>query len=98
MLNYEFPPLGGGAGNATYELVRALGSVHDLEIVVVTSSVAGYEVKRNTLTPNSVIHYLPIGKERGTYAVAVAGGGERQDGAEFRREFPLGPDDAAEPA
>jgi glycosyltransferase involved in cell wall biosynthesis len=65
MLNYEFPPLGGGAGNATLELVRALGSVHDLEVVVVTSSVAGYEVKRNTLTPNSVIHYLPIGKEGG---------------------------------
>ncbi len=65
MLNYEFPPLGGGAGNATFELVRALGLVPDLEVVVVTSSIAGYEVKRNTLTPNSVIYYLPIGKERG---------------------------------
>ena len=65
VLNYEFPPLGGGAGNATYELVRALGSNSDLEVVVVTSSVAGYEVKRNTVSPNSVIHYLPIGKEGG---------------------------------
>lgn len=65
LLNYEFPPLGGGAGNATQELVRALGSVHDVEFVVVTSSLAGYEVKRNTLTPNSVIHYLSIGKELG---------------------------------
>lgn len=65
LLNYEFPPIGGGAGNATLELVRALGSVHDLEVVVVTSSIAGYEVKRYSLTHNSVIHYLPIGKEGG---------------------------------
>jgi glycosyltransferase involved in cell wall biosynthesis len=65
ILNYEFPPLGGGAGNATYELVRELGAVRDIEVVVVTSSVADYEVKRHTLTPNSVIHCLPIGKDGG---------------------------------
>lgn len=65
LLNYEFPPLGGGAGNATYELVKALGAVPSVEVVVVTSSTGAYEVKRHTLTPNSTIHYLPIGKEGG---------------------------------
>lgn len=65
ILTYEFPPLGGGAGNAAAELVRALGDRPDVEVVVVTSSMGGYEVKRHSFTPNSTIYYLPIGKTKG---------------------------------
>ena len=62
ILNYEFPPLGGGAGNATAELVRSLENEPDLEVVVVTSSTAGKRVSRNEFTRNSTVYYLPIGK------------------------------------
>lgn len=65
VLNYEFPPLGGGAGNATAELVRALESEPDLELVVVASSTDEMRVSRNTFTRNSTIYYLPIGKKGG---------------------------------
>ena len=56
ILTYEFPPLGGGAGNAAAELVRALSDRPDVEVVVVTSSMGGYEVKRHSFTPNSTIY------------------------------------------
>jgi len=65
ILSYEFPPLGGGAGNAAAELVRALADWPDVEVVVVTSSMGGYEVQRQSFTPNSTIYYLPIGKAKG---------------------------------
>ena len=65
ILTYEFPPLGGGAGNAAAELVRSLGDRPDLEVVVVTSSMGEYEVAKQTFTPNSTIYYLPIGKNKG---------------------------------
>jgi glycosyltransferase involved in cell wall biosynthesis len=65
VLNYEFPPLGGGAGNATAELVRALESEPDLEVVVVTSSVDEMRVSRNEFSRNSTVYYLPIGKKGG---------------------------------
>lgn len=62
LLTYEFPPLGGGAGNAAFELVRALRDDPRVEIVVVTSSMDDYRVERGTLTSNSTIYRLPIGK------------------------------------
>lgn len=62
VLTYEFPPLGGGAGNAAAQLVAALGDDPDVEVVVVTSSMGDFEVERHTLTPNSTIYRLPIGK------------------------------------
>jgi glycosyltransferase involved in cell wall biosynthesis len=46
-------------------LVRALGDRPNVEVVVVTSSMGGYEVARNSFTPNSTIYYLPIGKDKG---------------------------------
>ena len=62
ILGYEFPPLGGGAGNATAELVRSLESYRDMEVVVVTSSDGEARVDRNGFTSNSVIHYVSVGK------------------------------------
>ncbi len=65
VLTYEFPPLGGGAGNAAAELVRALEHRSDMEIDVVTSSMGDYAVSRYEFTSNSTIYYLPVGKSKG---------------------------------
>ena len=82
ILGYEFPPLGGGAGNATAELVRSIESYRDMEVVVVTSSEAEARVDRHGFTANSEIHYVSVGKsgrgrhyqtnlELGRYVVAA---------------------------
>jgi L-malate glycosyltransferase len=60
-LNYEYPPLGGGAGNATVYLLREFATVSDLEVHLVTSAV-GDEYSRETIGERVVIHRLPIGK------------------------------------
>lgn len=60
MLNYEFPPLGGGAGNATFYLLREIATLNSIEIDLVTSSVTGY--KQEKFSDNITIHYLDIGK------------------------------------
>jgi hypothetical protein len=65
MLTYEFPPLGGGAGNAAAELVRSLGKVSGLSVVVVTSSTDAFYVEHEVFSPNSTIFYLSIGKKAG---------------------------------
>jgi len=61
MLNYEFPPLGGGAGNATYYLLKEYSRCSDLKIDLVTSSDNKY--KEEKFADNIRIYYLDIGKE-----------------------------------
>jgi len=60
VLNYEFPPLGGGAGNATFYLLKEFAKMPDLEIDLVTSSVSKFRVEK--LSPNITVHYLDIKK------------------------------------
>lgn len=60
-LNYEFPPLGGGAGNATSYLLREFSKMPDLEVELVTSSTGGFRIEDKY--PNVRIHYLDIGKD-----------------------------------
>jgi glycosyltransferase involved in cell wall biosynthesis len=60
MLNYEFPPLGGGAANATYYLLKEFSKVKNLEIDLVTSSTDEFKVEQ--FAPNIKIHFLDIGK------------------------------------
>jgi glycosyltransferase involved in cell wall biosynthesis len=60
MLNYEFPPLGGGAANATYYLLKEFSKVKNLEIDLVTSSTDEFRVEQ--FAPNIKIHFLDIGK------------------------------------
>lgn len=60
ILNYEFPPLGGGAGNATYYLLKEFAKMPGLEIDLVTSSVNEYKVERFAV--NITVHYLNINK------------------------------------
>jgi len=59
--NYEFPPLGGGAANATFYLLREYAKIPDLEVDLVTSSVdKNYHLEK--IGERIRIHRLPIGK------------------------------------
>jgi len=60
-LNYEYPPLGGGAANATSYILREFSKIPDLEVDLVTSAVGSqYELEK--IGENIKIHKLPIGK------------------------------------
>ena len=59
--NYEYPPLGGGAGNATYYILREFSKIPELKIDLVTSSTGAY--KEEKIGENITIYYLPIGKK-----------------------------------
>lgn len=59
ILNYEYPPLGGGAANATKYILREFSKYDNLEIDLITSSTQGFKIERDK---NITIHYLDIGK------------------------------------
>ncbi len=61
VLNYEYPPLGGGAGNATYYLMREFAAFDDLDITLVTSSTDAGRTEHPY--ENTTIHFLDIGKK-----------------------------------
>lgn len=59
-LNYEYPPLGGGAGNATYYLLKEFSQISDLQVDLVTSSIDKSHIEK--ISDNITIHYLDIHK------------------------------------
>lgn len=59
-LNYEYPPLGGGAANATKYLLAEFAKRNDVEVDLITSSVSGYKIE--DFSANVRIHFLDIGK------------------------------------
>jgi len=61
-LNYEYPPIGGGAGNATEFLLREYVKMSDIEVTLVTSSPD--ESRRiETLGDGRIrVERLPVGK------------------------------------
>ncbi len=61
--NYEYPPLGGGAGNATFYLLREFSKITDLEVDLVTSS-ADNQYHLENIGERIKIHKLPIGKNK----------------------------------
>ncbi len=61
VLNYEFPPLGGGTGNATYYLLKEFSKFKDLEIDLVTSSACKFRIEK--FSDNITIHFLDIDKK-----------------------------------
>ena len=61
LLNYEYPPLGGGAGNATRYLLKAFSQIDDLHIDLVTSSVDKFRVE--PLYDRITGHFLDINKK-----------------------------------
>jgi glycosyltransferase involved in cell wall biosynthesis len=63
MLNYEYPPLGGGAANATYYILKEFSRAKDIEVDLVTSS-AGSEFEIEKMGTNVRIHKLPVNKKK----------------------------------
>lgn len=61
MLNYEYPPLGGGAANANEYILKEMSDIEDIEIDLVTSSENGY--KENDISENISIYRLNVKKE-----------------------------------
>ena len=62
MLNYEYPPLGGGASNATYYLLKDFSQIDDITIDLITSSAAN-EFEEEKLNDSIHIYKLPVGKK-----------------------------------
>lgn len=61
ILNYEYPPLGGGAATATYNLLQELKNEEDIEITLLTSSVKEY--KEEIIGTNIRVVRFDIGKD-----------------------------------
>ncbi len=61
--NYEYPPLGGGAGNATAYILREFSKNPELKLDLITSSInEKYHLEK--IGDNINIHRLPIGKNK----------------------------------
>jgi glycosyltransferase involved in cell wall biosynthesis len=61
MLNYEYPPIGGGTGVACEQLLGELAKDPDLAIDLVTSGL-GASLETEQAGPDVTIHRLPVGK------------------------------------
>jgi glycosyltransferase involved in cell wall biosynthesis len=63
ILNYEYPPLGGGAANALFHVVREFAELGEPNVDVVTSAADGVFATEK-LSDNVTVHKLPVRKER----------------------------------
>lgn len=61
-LNYEYPPLGGGASVATEAILREWGKDPGMEVHLVTAGV-GQTIEHALVGENVHVHRLPIGKD-----------------------------------
>ena len=61
--NYEYPPLGGGAANATAYILKEYSKIPDLSIDLITSSIDS-EYHLEKIDNNIFIHKLPVGKNK----------------------------------
>ncbi len=61
-LNYEFPPIGGGASTATEAILKAWVDDADMEAHLITSG-TGMEYERIDLGGSVFVHRMPIGKD-----------------------------------
>jgi len=59
--NYEFPPLGGGAGNASFYMLKEYAKMPGVEVDFVTASF-DEQLHLEKLGENISIHRLPVGK------------------------------------
>jgi glycosyltransferase involved in cell wall biosynthesis len=66
MINYEFPPLGGGTGIACAQLLKCLQTAHGVEIDLITST-AEPELSRDKFSPAILVHRLPVSKQEVHY-------------------------------
>ena len=63
LINYEFPPIGGGGANANYYILRELAGNKNFQVDVVTSSETASDVVI-AFSDNIVLHRLNVGKKR----------------------------------
>lgn len=68
ILNYEYPPLGGGAANANWFLLQELMHYSEIEIELVTSSTSSFRIEEQR---NIKIHYLDINKSEGLHKQSI---------------------------
>ncbi|RJP32900.1 MAG: glycosyltransferase family 4 protein [Candidatus Omnitrophota bacterium] len=61
-LNYEFPPIGGGGGNAHRHILREFTRFQDMHVTLITTTIQP-DPFTETLSPNVQIHFLPIKKQ-----------------------------------
>ncbi len=61
--NYEYPPLGGGAANATAYLLREYKKNPELKVDLITSSIDD-NFHKEKIGENIVIYKIPIGKNK----------------------------------
>lgn len=62
--NYEYPPLGGGAGYANSYILKELAKLENLEVDLITSAVDNqYSVEK--ISENITVHRVPIGEKQG---------------------------------
>lgn len=62
MLNYEFPPFGGGSANATWHLIRELERHSELRVDLITSG-TGKRPECERMSASVRIFRLPVGKK-----------------------------------
>ncbi len=62
MLNYEFPPIGGGAGTQHLALLREYAKTGDLDVDVLVTT-ADADMRTERLGENVTIQYMPIRKK-----------------------------------
>ena len=62
MLNYEFPPIGGGGAQAHANLLREYGQRNDLQVDVLTSA-ATPGFTQDTLSANVTIYRVGLHKK-----------------------------------
>ena len=60
IVNYEFPPIGGGAGNATYNLIKHLAKNPDIN----TSLLFGTDPKYGSFPKVDQVKMYPIGLKK----------------------------------
>lgn len=69
MVNYEFPPLGGGSGNATLHLLKELAHEGEIHVDLVTSG-TGPQAVRESFSAKININRVPIVKRERHYWTA----------------------------
>lgn len=69
MLSYEFPPLGGGLGNACFHVLEEFSKEPPLQVDLITSG-CGERLERSSLAETIEVYRLPIRKRRRDYWTA----------------------------